>query len=336
MQQSFRKLLILLFPLVLLAQEEQNALLAEVEPEVNLTSASLETDEVAFLGESIQSPPISLSGPEEGAPFAIKKTKSSSIAVLLSSLVPGLGHYYLGDIRVGNELLGSVLVGGASTYAMRKDPALWITSATMVQSIGFYSIYAAYRDTHFYNGNPPLFMPKEDYKALSAAPFQWSIIKKPEVWGAFLGSLTVAFTVAYFAYPQEACARIKTTYVEPLRALPVAVGEESLFRGFLQTSLADTLPAWGAISLSSLIFGAAHIPNAQRLEPSQRWRYYAYSLPVITGFGAYAGWLTYKNHSLKESVALHAWYDFALMSMTVLASTAAIGRETYISHSWEF
>jgi len=104
----------------------------------------------------------------------------------------------------------------------------------------------------------------------------------------------------------------------------------------MQTVLTEKLPPWSAITLSSLAFGAAHIPNAMQFNPSQRWRYYAFSLPIITSFGAYMGWLTYKNRSLKESVALHAWYDFVLMSAGALASKAAIGGKTHISHSWEF
>jgi membrane protease YdiL (CAAX protease family) len=205
-----------------------------------------------------------------------------------------------------------------------------------VQAVSLYGIYAAYRDAKLYNGNAPITMPKDDFKQLSTAPLQWSVIKKPEVWGACLGALAVGVTTAYLAYPEEVTARVKTTYIEPLSALPIAIGEESLFRGYLQTSLTEVLPPWGAITLSSLAFGAAHIGNAQSMEPSDRWRYYTFSLPIITGLGGYMGWLTYKNRSLKESVALHAWYDFALMCAGAIANTAVIGGRTQVAHSWEF
>jgi hypothetical protein len=36
--------------------------------------------------------------------------------------------------------------------------------------------------------------------------------------------------------------------------------------------------------------------------------------------GVYDGWLTYKNHSLKESVAMHVLYDFILLGIGALAS----------------
>jgi membrane protease YdiL (CAAX protease family) len=328
MLERLRKLLTVLLPLSLFAQAQELPTLSEPDPEVG---------EVA-LGESIQVSPISFSLPEptEQAPFLVKKTKSPTVAVLLSSLVPGLGHYYLGEPRVGSGLLGGALLGGASAYATRNDPSLFATSLYTVRAVGGYGIFAAYRDAKLYNGNPLLTMPRDDFKSLTAAPFQWSVLKKPEVWGACLGALALATTTAYFAYPEDASARIKTTYIEPLSALPIAIGEESIFRGFLQSSLGEVLPPWGAITLSSLAFGAAHIPNAQHLEQSHQWRYYTFSLPLITGLGAYMGWLTHKNHSLKESVALHAWYDFSLMFAGALASKAAIGEKTEIFHSWEF
>ena len=93
------------------------------------------------------------------------------------------------------------------------------------------------------------------------------------------------------------------------------------------------MPPIGGITLSSLIFGAAHIPNAAEMSQDDRRRYYTFGLPLITGLGAYFGWLTYKNNSLKESVAVHAWYDFILMGLGALASEAVVptGRPTHFS-----
>lgn len=306
MQQSLRKLLIASLPFSLFGQVEQLPIptsIPEMESELNSASLPLApaVDEIAALGEPLQISSISspLVEPGDTAPLLVKKTKSPSVAVLLSGLVPGLGHYYLGEPRVASELLGSTLLGGASAYATRNDPSLFATSLYTMQAVGLYSVFAAYQDAHLYNGNPPPSMPRDNLKNLTAAPFQWSVVKKPEVWGACLGALALGVTTVYFAYPEEAYARVKTTYIEPLNALPIAIGEESLFRGYLQTALTEKLPPWGAITISSIAFGAAHIPNALRMESSQRWRYYAFSLPFITSLGAYMGWLTHKNRSLK-------------------------------------
>ena len=168
-------------------------------------------------------------------------------------------------------------------------------------------------------------MPREHFKDLFQAPFQWSVLKKPEVWGGVLGALALGAVTVYFGYSEEpSYAAIKTSYVQPLSALPIAIGEESLFRGFLQTSFLEILPPWGATLLSSLAFSAAHIPNALYLPSYERWRYYAFSLPFIASMGAYMGWLSYKKHSLKESVAVHAWYDFTFFSLGALVQQAAI------------
>ena len=164
-----------------------------------------------------------------------------------------------------------------------------------------------------------------------------SVIKKPEVWGGLLGALTAGTAVAYFAYAQIPHAQIKTAYVQPLNAFPVAIGEESFFRGFLQTCLIEKIAPWQAITLSSLAFGAAHIPNALVFHSAKERRsYYTFSLPFITTLGGYMGWMTYKNRSLKESVALHAWYDFTLMCLGAFSTQAAIGGPTHLFHAFDF
>ena len=199
-----------------------------------------------------------------------------------------------------------------------------------------YGIFSVYRDTLLYNGVNLGKMPKDTFTSLLAAPFQWSVMKKPEVWGGILGSLSIAVGVAYFTYSEsEASMSRDTQYVFPLSAVPIAIGEESLFRGFLQSGVLRDMPAWGAITFSSLAFGAAHIPNAWSLNEADQIKYYAVSVPLITAFGAYMGWLTYKNRSLKESVAVHAWYDGTLFLMGALA-TASIKEQRGFSYSFAF
>ena len=113
-------------------------------------------------------------------------------------------------------------------------------------------------------------------------------------------------------------------------ALPVGIGEEAFFRGYLQPVFSEWLTPWGGITASSAIFGAAHILNAQTMAPEHRWRYYSFILPFITSFGVYFGWLTHKNNSLQESVALHTWYDFIIFTVSSLDTQAAgTGRSSF-------
>lgn len=268
--------------------------------------------------------PVELPPPPVVAPY-----KSPFWAVSLSALMPGLGHVYLGDAKTARGLIGGTCLGAGLIAMPSRTPWTEIAGFMAIETSWMYGMYAAYRDTRKSNGEGEYVyqMPTDDLADLSLAPVRWSVLKKPEVWGGILGALGVACGVAYFA-GEFKDAHVSLSVGEelglPFIAFPIAISEESFFRGFLQSSLSETLSPWAGITLSSLLFGAAHIPNALVLSSRDQRSYYAFSLPLITAMGAYFGWLTYKNRSLKESVAVHAWYDFTLLALTVVASQAAV------------
>lgn len=259
--------------------------------------------------------------------------KSSFVAVGLSYLFPGLGHLYLGETQAAVGLFGSTLLTASGAFAPNTNESFQTTSLLALSATWSYGLYAAYRDVRKYNGESGYSykMPSDHLIDLIYAPFDWRVLKKPEVWGGFIGAFALAATTAYFFFPKEAYIKLSASdsesYVPAIAALPIGIGEETLFRGLLQSQLSELLNPWAGITLSSLAFGAAHIPNALVLEKELRWRYYTFSLPLITSLGAYFGWITYKNRSLKESVALHTWYDFVVFAAASMASqSAAIGR----------
>lgn len=280
----------------------------------------------------ISQPPIlqrEITPPE---PILHKASKTPLLAVGLSALFPGLGHIYLDDMKTAGGLMSSTGLGASLALSMQSNEMASTSGRMFVQNTWMYSIYASYRDARLYNGNAAYAysMPTDHLSDLAYAPFQFSILKKPEVWGGIIGALAIGIGTVYFAFPHEAHIRLDLSHATemPFLALPIGIGEESFFRGYLQSTLAESCTPWGGIALSSLAFGAAHIPNAMILDEEDRWRYYCFSLPVITGMGAYFGWLTHKNHSLKESVAVHTWYDFIIMSASVLASYKASAGKT--------
>jgi hypothetical protein len=56
-----------------------------------------------------------------------------------------------------------------------------------------------------------------------------------------------------------------------------------------------------------------------------------------TSFRVYAGWITQRSNSLKESTAVHTWYDFTLMAASTLArGLASIGGQRHIALSFTF
>jgi hypothetical protein len=96
---------------------------------------------------------------------------------------------------------------------------------------------------------------------------------------------------------------------------PVGVGEESLFRGVIQTELEERFGTWGGLVAASTIFGAIHFLNYGN-DPKQG----LIAVPVIATLGSSLG-LAYieTGHRLETSVAMHFWYDFLLSSVAFAA-----------------
>lgn len=87
-------------------------------------------------------------------------------------------------------------------------------------------------------------------------------------------------------------------------SLVAGIGEEMLFRGFLQGRLAEAIgtPAgtWVGLILASLVFGLAHPLS----------RLYVLLTGVI---GVYLGWLWIVSGNLLVPITVHAAYDFVVL-----------------------
>lgn len=245
------------------------------------------------------------------APMMGIERRSPALAASLSFLYPGLGHAYLEDMKT------ALLLSGTFAGAYQIDPSLTVSLNTY-----FYGIYAAYRDAKLQNGinRYSYRMPTDSFKDLAYAPFNINVMKKVEVWGGLLVdlSLAAALVTLYKSIDKKQIRHdINPIFLGPFAAFAIGIGEESFFRGFIQSALAESFSPWKAITLSSFAFGAAHFPNALYYDSLGNTcidkQYCALSLPFITALGFYFGYLTHKNRSLKESVAIHAWYDFILM-----------------------
>lgn len=263
-----------------------------------------------------------------------KTDKSPFWAATLSSVFPGLGHMYLGEMETAFGLTGTGMV--TLSLALTPEAPARTESLIAFQLTSFYSAYAAYRDARIYNGvsRYSYKMPTDSLWDLSTAPVRWKVMKKPEVWGGLLGALALAVGAGYCHHKFVGEARVppfaSSLSPSPVVALPIGIGEEAFFHGYLQTQFSELYSPRTGIAASGLIFGAAHIPNAKFLPKEERWGYYAFSLPLITALGFYNGWLMDKNHSLQEAVAIHTWYDFALFSLAAFAEdeAASLGAPT--------
>jgi membrane protease YdiL (CAAX protease family) len=288
-----------------------------------------ESEELVVLAPSFEPLDLQLPAPQFEIPH-----KKEWLAITLSSLFPGLGHMYLGDMKTGTSLAGSAVASLGIATLPNGNKSVRIGSVLAFQTASFYGMYAAYRDVRLFNGlsQYKYKMPMDSFADLSVAPFRWKVMKKTEVWGGILGSLALAmggiychhqFGPGHKAHIRSHCSTFSEKNLTPVLALPIGISEESFFRGFLQSTLCESFSPTTGIILSSLVFGAAHIPNAMVMDPEDRWSYYSFSLPVITLLGGYAGWLTNKNHSLQESVAIHTWYDAILFSIDLMAKQSA-------------
>ncbi len=302
-----------------------SALLADSE-DVKIEEVAL-SDQPTFTSPALPLQPQAPTQP----PVLLKPYKNPYAAVGLTMLIPGLGHIYLNDYATASGLIGGTLISGS------------LDSPLSFGNLWMYSVFASYRDVRINNNQSGYSyrMPNDNFISLATAPFRWKVIKKPEVWGGVLGGLALAGgaialhnSVTCSVTPKAAKYSIN---LSPFQAFSIGLGEEAFFRGYLQSYFSEQMNKNSALILSSVVFGAAHIPNGFTLPKEDRWRYYTFSLPLITGLGGYMGWLTQKTNSLQASVAVHAWYDFTLMLIdSIGAPTAIAGGKTRFAYSFEF
>jgi membrane protease YdiL (CAAX protease family) len=82
-----------------------------------------------------------------------------------------------------------------------------------------------------------------------------------------------------------------------LLALAAGLGEEMLFRGFLQACLVRWTGTWPGVGVASIVFGLLHF-----ITPT-----YAVLASLL---GLYLGWLYLGTGNLLPAVVAHALYDF--------------------------
>lgn len=78
------------------------------------------------------------------------------------------------------------------------------------------------------------------------------------------------------------------------------VGEELLFRGFLQQAFDTWLGPWPALAITSVLFGLMHSITL------------TYTV-LATAAGAYLGWIALERGGLLSAAVAHALYDFAAL-----------------------
>jgi uncharacterized protein len=86
--------------------------------------------------------------------------------------------------------------------------------------------------------------------------------------------------------------------------------EETVFRGFLLTSLTKYFPTWVAVLGSSLCFGAAHFS--------------ARDFPVLTGLGVLLGFSYVRSRNLLTPMLIHGAWNSTVLSVLFYLSSSGI------------
>lgn len=256
----------------------------------------------------------------------------------LGFLFPGLAQLCLRRTGTGAVMaslaaaeIGAAIAAGVDT-GDASHPAVALPLAA-VQDLWVYGVVDALITRQLADGE--LYVPRDTAADLVAAPFNLQVMKRPAVWAGLALTLAAGIGVSIAIADDEDFdpdragddpnlfgERVDAGYGYPLGFAAgaglfghVAIAEEALFRGYVQSSMArargETLGWVGA----SVLFGAAHIPNAFLLPEEDRAEYLLYGLPVITAAGFYMGWLYRESdYSLAPSTAVHFWYDLLLTS----------------------
>jgi len=275
--------------------------------------------------------------------------KQPRSAAGLSLLCPGCGQVYLHEPGKGAAMLavtaglvasgvlllrdaGSVSLDGPSTS---KKAPIGLDLATAGQNLWFYSIFDAYRDARVLRGDVgySFAITRERLPDLITAPFKPRVLKSPWVWAGVPLALIAGIGVSALAAGGDLSNSPSIFDVRQINFLghnysrgtgfalgegafatlfgPVGVGEESLFRGLIQTEMEERFGTGWGIATASAIFGTVHLVNFGQ-DPKEA----LVAVPTIAVIGSALG-LAYVHtgHKLETGVAMHFWYDFLLSTV---------------------
>lgn len=251
---------------------------------------------------------------------------------MLWSLLPGGGHFYLGDPLTGvtyATLTTAFLVTGLEVARRndelgREDEVN--VPAIVGEKIWEYSIYTTFREAatragidlraHGFDDTPTA--------SLLAASFDPDQFLRWQVFGAALLGAAAAAAAAHdrdggrlidveraHLYGST-FDRDDATALYAAGALGVSLGagvsEEALFRGVLQPILQEQWGRAPGLWAASGVFGAAHLAGVDG-ELNVGGALFA------TAAGAYFGWLYNQDgNRLAGPIAAHFWYDFMIFA----------------------
>jgi len=272
------------------------------------------------------------------AQVVMRKPKCSTS---LGLLFPGLAQMCTGRTGLGLALAaaGVAELGTMIAVMTNNDEGLSHAGAAL-PAVAFQDLWAfGYFEPIIKKqlARKELYVPPDSVADMIAAPFNIQVMKRPSVWLGIVGTLAAGIGVSLLVDESSNTDRLGNdpnlfgrTYDSrlgyPLAGAAftalfshVAVAEEIIFRGGVQSGLARSGGETKGWLIASAFFGAFHSLNAFALPEKDRVTYLTIGVPFITLIGGYLGWI-YKesDYSLAPPIAVHFWYDF-LLSATFFA-----------------
>jgi hypothetical protein len=254
------------------------------------------------------------------------------LAGIASLIVPGAGQLSNGDRIEGAVHFGIFAVSayGAIRYKDKGDyldadkrydeannrelinrtTLKYDYASRLATDTALYSSYGAYRDARSRdNSGYRLSAPHESLDDLAAAPFSFRYLSRPTTFIPLAIQAAGVFRKSYhYRIDREKDVSKNDLYTFNFAANEMtAVGEEAMFRGFLNNEFSDRYGNREGLVISSVIFGISHNGKGQTATPLE-----------ATAAGLYLGWVHQHNgFEAGEGAALHYWIN-------VLAGIAAI------------
>lgn len=238
-------------------------------------------------------------------------------------LWPGLGHLCLGETAAGATLAtvgageSSLLLYGLISHDSRTPfpmPAIAVRNLWTISGLDML-FRGQLADQRMYT-------PADTLGELFYAPFNYKVMTHWTVLTSLALSIGSALLESYLRVPTGHIDRPRIVGVETTAAVgftaatgiygafteQVAVGEEMLYRGLLQSSFARECGQGCGYGIGAAAFAAAHIPNAFLADDPAD--YFQLSFPIVAVMGAYWGGMYYANdYSLAPNVAAHFWHN---------------------------
>jgi len=249
---------------------------------------------------------------------------------LIWGIIPGGGHYYLGEHEMGTVYAGSILsLMGAGAWLDERNRELKHddeinTYRLLAIKDWELSLFTTYRSAYRSTGYDLKSAGVDDSSigSLAFSPFRKENLFDPTVYLAGLFGIVAAVYDSQNAKNDFSdIDRVGILGTEANKewglglysadafavSLAAGVSEEALWRGLLQNEMEISLGKRKGLWTTASIFGAAHVVDLDGDINLGRAGF-------ATMAGLYLGHLFQKNdHRLAKPIAAHFWYNFAVM-----------------------